>query len=110
MPVPIKKKPFFDFKNPVAWGSIIVAGGIIFTTMGKFVDFMRVTDAVAAESKRIDKLEESTKQIADVLKEQQVINNYIHEQELKHKEQTLSPDGKFYLDEDTQKWKKVKHD
>lgn len=103
----IKKKTPFEFKNPLVWGSAIVSLGIVFTFLTKIVDFFRIPEAVAAESKRIDKLEESTQQIADVLKEQQVINNYIHKQEVQHKEKVLSPDGRKFWNEDMQKWEKI---
>lgn len=106
------KKKSFDFKNPVFIGSIVVSLGIIFTFLTKVVDFLRVPDAIAAEAKRIDKLEESTQQIAEVLKEQSTINKYIQEQDAKDKKHdqelpVLSPDGKFYLDKETGKWKKA---
>lgn len=99
------KKKSFDFTNPVFIGSLIVALGVIFTFLTKFVDFIRIPEAVAAEAKRIDKLEESTSQIAKVLEKQEVINDYIHKKEMQEK--IMSPDGKKYYDEESKSWRKL---
>lgn len=102
------KKKSFDFKNPLVWGSAIVSIGIVLTFLTKFADFIRIPDAVAAEGKRIDKLEESTQQIAQVLTKQEIINDYINKKERKSDEQKiLSPDGKKYWEEETKSWRKL---
>lgn len=103
------KKKFFDFHNPMLWGSAIVSLGIIFAFLTKVVDFFRIPDVIAAESKRIDKLEESTQQIANVLTKQQVINDYIAYKEKQHdKEPILSPDGTKKWNPENEKWEKIK--
>ena len=105
----VKSKKPFDFKNPLVWGSAVVSIGIVFTFLTKTVDFFRLPDALAATNEKVSKLEESTKQIADVLTKQQVINDYINAKEKKaDKEPVLSPDGKFIWNDETKKWERVR--
>lgn len=100
------KKKSFEFKNPLVWGSAIVSLGIVFTFFTKVVDFFRLPEALASTEKKVENLEETTRDIADVLKEQKIINDYIHKQDVKEKEhkQVLSPDGKRVWNEDINKW------
>lgn len=100
------KKKTFDFRNPMVWGSIVVSVGIVFAFLTKVVDFFRLPEALASTNDRVTVVENEEKQLSEIIKEQQVINNYIHKQEIKSKEPMVSPDGKYILDEESGKWRK----
>lgn len=102
----VKKKPF-EWKNPMLWGGAIVSLGIVFTFLTKFVDFIRIPEALAATEKKIEVVKEDVEDVKDYIKEQRIQNQLMQKMVDKDKKQILSPDGKFYFEEETGKWRKV---
>lgn len=103
----VTKKRFIDLKNPLVWGSAIVSLGIVFTFLTKAVDFFRLPEALAATDKKVEVVKEDVEDVKDYIKEQRIQNQLMQKMIDKDKQPVLSPDGKFYLEEETGKWKKV---
>lgn len=99
-------KKGFDYKKLMVFGGIPTA-------------VVAIISFVVLSSKTVTVYAELPKEVSQVKEEVSKVDKYIEKQQMQNelmekilekgnkKEPVLSPDGKFQLDEETQKWRKI---
>lgn len=101
------KKKSFELKNPMLWGGAIVSIGIVLTFLTKFVDFIRIPDALAATNKKVEEVENQVTDVKEYIKEQKIANDLMQKYVTKEEKVILSPNGKQFWNEKLKQWRPI---
>lgn len=105
--MPKGKKKFLDFHNPMTIVSIVAICGALGTAVVGMARYITLPETVEAQEKRISDIEKYTSEQRVSNQIQQQILDKIVDKVIGEDEVMLSPDERYWWDNDSEKWRPI---